>query len=225
MKSRPPCLEWREKLALRHEDLSPSEQQALDAHVKTCDACASALADYHFFEARLDALPPPSIKPLPRLSPQFFEQHPRRLPQGERATFATPARRIMYQARESRGARLIWRTLSVAAVLALLLAAMLIFRLVSLSNLAAHPGGGTLLNLDQHKGGVMGVAWSPDGKYIATASEDHTVKIWNAQSGALVCTYTGHSDAVYALAWAPQGNLIASGGGDNTVQKIGRAHV
>src|SRR5689334_18460462 len=74
MKTHPPCLEWRERLALRHEDLSPSDQQALDAHIQTCQACATALADYHFFEARLDALPPPAIKPLPRLSPHFFEQ-------------------------------------------------------------------------------------------------------------------------------------------------------
>ena len=73
MKSRPPCLAWREKLALRYEDLSPADQQALDTHIQTCSTCAQALADYHFFEARLDALPLPIIRPLPRLSPHFFE--------------------------------------------------------------------------------------------------------------------------------------------------------
>jgi len=73
MKNRPPCLEWREKLALRHEDLSSADQLALDVHVQSCGTCSAALADYDFFEARLDALPPPTIKTLPRLSPTFFE--------------------------------------------------------------------------------------------------------------------------------------------------------
>ena len=216
MKHRPPCLEWRERLALRHEDLSPADQQALDAHVQGCEACAAALADYHFFEARLDALPPPTIKPLPRLSPHFFEQHPVHTRVRRRPTTAA-LRKPSIPAHASKKS-IIWRALSVAVVAGLILGAVLLFRTVYLASVATHPGGGTLLNLDQHTGAVMSVAWSPDGQYLATASEDHTVKVWNAHNGELICTYTGNTDEVYALAWSPQSNLIASGGGDNTVQ-------
>jgi WD40 repeat protein len=218
MKSRPPCLEWREKLALRHEDLSAADLQALDVHVSTCSTCATVLADYDYFEARLDALPPPSIKPLPRLLPQFFEQA--RVEHGKgkaRSLLSAPASRRPVQG-TNRAMALAWRVLGIAALVGLLLAASLIFRVAYQARLAAHPGGSTTLNLAQHTGAVYSVAWSPDGKYIATASEDHTVIIWNALSGGLVCVYSGHSDLVYAVAWSPDSRLVASGGSDNTVQ-------
>src|SRR6266849_7928489 len=67
----PPCIAWAEKLALRQEDLSPADQATLDAHVQTCPACQAAQTDYHFLDARLRALPPSALKPLPRLSPAF----------------------------------------------------------------------------------------------------------------------------------------------------------
>ncbi|HLI69413.1 MAG TPA: hypothetical protein VKV19_06600 [Ktedonobacteraceae bacterium] len=219
---RPPCLEWREKLALRHEDLSPEDQRALDAHVATCETCASALADYHFFEARLDALPPPAIKPLPRLSPHFFEQTERsRAPRVQQA-----GRGVHRLARELPALRqsnitFVGRLLSVAAVICLLLAASLVFRVVYQSRLAEHPGGITLFSLEQDSDAVMSVAWSPDGKYIAMASLDYqnyTVNVRDARSGNLICTYSGHHAEVYALAWSPDSRYIASGSGDGTVQ-------
>jgi WD40 repeat protein len=216
---RPPCLEWREKLALRHEDLSPADQQALDAHVRTCEICASALADYHFFEARLDALPPPAIKPLPRLSPHFFEQSGK--PGTKERARSMPASRPArppQKPRQHKTASVAWRVLGIVALICLLLASGLLFRTIYLARLAEHPGGDTLLNLNQHTDLVFAVAWSPDGTKIATASADRTVKIWDAESGALICTYYGHSGEVYTLAWSPNGQEIASGGDDNTVQ-------
>src|SRR5260370_32819568 len=71
MRSQPPCKTWAEKLALRQEELSPAERAALDAHLRTCPACAAAQADYHFLDSRLRALPLPALKPLPRLSFQY----------------------------------------------------------------------------------------------------------------------------------------------------------
>ena len=68
------------------------------------------------------------------------------------------------------------------------------------------------------------MAWSPDGKSIASGGYDKTVQVWNATTGALLVTYKGHSETVEALAWSPDGKRIASGGGsafgggDTTVQ-------
>jgi WD40 repeat protein len=41
---------------------------------------------------------------------------------------------------------------------------------------------------------VLSVAWSPDGKQIASGSYDKTIKIWDSQSGGCQSTLTGHSD-------------------------------
>ena len=71
MNNQPPCMAWAEKLALRHEDLSPADSAALEAHVKTCPACEATQADYRFLDARLRAMPLPTMQPLPRLSPRF----------------------------------------------------------------------------------------------------------------------------------------------------------
>ena len=66
----------------------------------------------------------------------------------------------------------------------------------------------------EHKTTVTALAWSPDGKYIASASADPIIRVWNASTGATICTYKGHSDKIYALAWSYQGDYIASGGAD-----------
>jgi WD40 repeat protein len=69
-----------------------------------------------------------------------------------------------------------------------------------------------------HSGWVNGVAWSPEGKRIASGSDDKTVQVWDATNGGNVFTYRGHSDGVLAVAWSPDGNHIASGSIDHTVQ-------
>jgi WD40 repeat protein len=69
-----------------------------------------------------------------------------------------------------------------------------------------------------HSDHVHGVAWSPDGKRIASCSVDKTVRVWDASNGGNVLTYMEHSNPVYRVAWSPDGKRIASCSSDRTVQ-------
>ena len=69
-----------------------------------------------------------------------------------------------------------------------------------------------------HSDSVGSVAWSPDGKYIASGSDDRTVQVWEVTTKRRVVTYSGHSSSIYELAWSPNGEYIASAGEDKTVQ-------
>ncbi|MBV9020153.1 MAG: hypothetical protein JOZ71_05510 [Ktedonobacteraceae bacterium] len=63
------------------------------------------------------------------------------------------------------------------------------------------------------------MAWSPNGKLIASAGYDGIVQLWDATHGNIVYTYRGHSPAqVGTMAWSPNGQFIASGGSDETVR-------
>ena len=69
---------------------------------------------------------------------------------------------------------------------------------------------GTLtFNLYGHPSAVWALAWSPDGKRLASASWDATVQVWDATTGRRVFTYRGHRSIVGALAWSPNGERIA----------------
>ena len=83
--------------------------------------------------------------------------------------------------------------------------------------------GGHVFTYHGHTSGVNAVAWSPNGKHIASASFDGTVQVWDATTGRNVYTYTGQDsnavdNLVNAVAWSPDGKLIASGGEDQKVQ-------
>ena len=77
--------------------------------------------------------------------------------------------------------------------------------------------GTTLLTYRGHSSGVHTVAWSPDGKHIASGSDDGTVQVWDATSGANLLTLS-NSSGVHTVAWSPDGKRLASGSWDKTVQ-------
>jgi WD40 repeat protein len=64
---------------------------------------------------------------------------------------------------------------------------------------------------------VGDLAFSPDGKILATASDDHKIRLWETGDYELVSTLDGHTQYVNGVAFSPSGRLVVSGSHDRTV--------
>ena len=64
---------------------------------------------------------------------------------------------------------------------------------------------------------MTSLAFSPDGRWLASGSWDKTIKIWDVETGLEVQTLVGHDHPVYSIAFDPSGQWLASGSEDGKI--------
>ena len=77
--------------------------------------------------------------------------------------------------------------------------------------LSSVPDAKLLFALEGHGGYVRSIAFSPDGRTLASGSEDGTIKMWDVATGTLLRTIGWHQGTVHSLAFSPDGKILASG--------------
>ncbi|MEM7555915.1 MAG: NB-ARC domain-containing protein [Cyanobacteria bacterium P01_A01_bin.84] len=75
-----------------------------------------------------------------------------------------------------------------------------------------------LHQLEGHTAWVRSLAFSLDGKILASGSHDDTIRLWNVETGKCWQTLTGHTSAIQSLAFSHDGKILASGSNDRTIR-------
>lgn len=76
--------------------------------------------------------------------------------------------------------------------------------------------GSCVLSLAKHQEPVYSLAFSPDGRYIASGSFDRGINIWSTQTGTLVSSFHGNG-GIFEVQWSPRGDKVAACFSDNTL--------
>ncbi len=69
-----------------------------------------------------------------------------------------------------------------------------------------------------HHNIIYEIAWSPDGRTLASAAADRSVRLWSLHHDHLTETPISHADYVFCVAWSPDGRLLATGANDETIR-------
>lgn len=87
----------------------------------------------------------------------------------------------------------------------------------TLARIFSFPGMNLITRLERHEKTITDIAYSPDGKYIATASMDHDVYVWDALGNFRLACY-GHSQPVKSITFSPNSNKLATASLDGTIR-------
>jgi small GTP-binding protein len=72
--------------------------------------------------------------------------------------------------------------------------------------------------LQGHTGTIRRIMWSPDGQALASASADHTIRLWDGETGTLLATLEGHTEEVNSVVWSSDKSTLISGSDDQTIR-------